>query len=328
MARPEGLSDQEYAQWLELLDEPSMNGSTPAHAEAPPIETLTAAATYQLPDPSPDGELLGGLLRRGSRTVLGAVTGEGKTTLSYQAVRAIVEGETFLGFAGHGKRALIIDAEQGLRTIKRRLSEARLSDCDAVDILRAPDGLTLDTEQREINRFDEILATGGYDAVIADPLYKLHRGDSNDERAMVDLMRRFDAWREQHDFGLWLPTHCRKPPAGVRFSIHELFGSSAFVRGAEVVLGLQRTGPGVARLHFFKDREGDLPVGTHWDLLFSTEHGFTRDPRQGQPKTRDRMRELLENDPNISNEKLIETLEVTKRTVERYRKELSEEEEP
>jgi hypothetical protein len=135
--------------------------------------------------------------------------------------------------------------------------------------------------------------------VLCDPLYKLHAGDSNAEREAVDLMRRFDAWREQLRFALLLPVHCRKPVPGLRFSIHDLFGSSAYVRGAEVVLGLQRVRDGYARLHFLKDRDGDLPISTAWGCLFDRENGFRGDPDDGnhEPTTAEQIRELLEATP-------------------------------
>ena len=135
---------------------------------------------------------------------------------------------------------LVIDAEQGLKTIKRRLTEAGLGDCEEVDYLRVPDGLSLDSDEEQVAELKRVLAAGNYALVLADPLYKLHSGDSNDERQAVNLMRRFDAWREQYRFALQLPVHCRKPPPGAKFSIHEFFGSSAYLRGAEVVIGLQR----------------------------------------------------------------------------------------
>ena len=59
--------------------------------------------------------------------------------------------------------------------------------------------------------------------------------------------------------------------------MHEFFGSSAYVRGAEVVLGLRRVRDGYARLHFFKDRDGGLPLGSSWGLLFDRERGFRRE---------------------------------------------------
>jgi hypothetical protein len=94
----------------------------------------------------------------------------------------------------------------------------------------------------------------------------------------VNLMRRFDRWRSEYHFGLLLPVQLRKPIPGERFSIHDVFGSSAYVRGAEVVLGLRRVSNGFAELHFFEDRDGDLSVGEKWGLLFDQEQGFRRAP--------------------------------------------------
>ena len=102
------------------------------------LEVLTARALCALPDPPKSDELLGPLLVRGSRTVLGAHTGEGKTTLALQALRAVVLGGEMLGYEGAGGgRALVVDLEQGLRTIKRRLREAGLARCDQLDYIRA-----------------------------------------------------------------------------------------------------------------------------------------------------------------------------------------------
>lgn len=131
------------------------------------------------------------------------------------------------------------------------------------------------------------MASGNYSLVVADPLYlyKFHRGDSNEERRAVDLMRRLDRWRDRHRFALLMLVHLRKPPPqGTKFSLHEFFGSGAYLRGAEVAIGIRRMTPGYSRLHFFKDRDGDLPVGESWGLLFDRKDGFRRDPEDGKDR--------------------------------------------
>src|SRR5207342_801699 len=140
--------------------------------------------------------------------------------------------------------------------------------------LRIPDGLALDSDEQDIEAIGTLLERGRYALVLLDPLYKLHAGNSNDERGAVDLMRRLDGWRSELEFALLLPVHLRKPIPGERFTIHDVFGSSAYTRGAEVVLGLRRVSNGYAELHFFKDRDGDLPVGEKWGLVFDREEGF------------------------------------------------------
>ncbi len=160
--------------------------------------------------------------------------------------------------------------------------------------------------------------------MILDPLYKLHTGDSNDERSAVELMRLFDGWRERFKFCLLLPVHCRKPPVGAKFSMHEFFGSTAYLRGAEVVLGLQLLRPGYSRLHFFKDRDGDLPLGEVWGLLFDREAGYRRDPNDGKAKetATDKLREILEAEPGMTTEALVEATGYARRTIERSLRDL------
>jgi hypothetical protein len=272
----------------------STNGAVTATADGHyRIDTLTARELCELPDPPVDDQLLGPLIVRGQRTVIGGATGEGKTSFSLQAVAAVVAEREFLGWTGAGGRALIVDLEQGLRTIKRRLREAGLDDSDRVDYARIPEGLALDQDPGHIEAFAETLA-GGYDVVLLDPHYKAHRGDANAERETVDLMRLLDHWRAQHGFALILPAHTRKPlDPKARPTINDIFGSTGLVRGAEVVIGIKLVHTGYSRLFFWKDRDGndDIPVGGDpWGLIFSREMGFRRDPADGE--TRDYKAEL------------------------------------
>jgi hypothetical protein len=244
------------------------------------IKIRTARELCALPDPDRSAELLGPLVVRGNRTIIGGHTGEGKTTFTAAVIEAIVKRHQFLGWRGAGARALVLDLEQGLRTVKRVLREAGLADSDAVDYALIPDGLELDTNGHDQIAVEELLGAGDYDVVVLDPHYKAHRGDANDERAVVDFMRLLDAWRDLFGFALVLPVHYRKPANGQNGppTIHDVFGSSGLVRGAEVIVGLQRLDDGYSRLWFFKDRDGELPVGKSWGLLFDREEGFRRDP--------------------------------------------------
>lgn len=291
----------------------------------PSLRAQTAREICALPDPAQSREVVGPLLVRGERTVLGGHTGEGKTTFGLQLIRAAIYGDDFLGYAGSGGSALVIDAEQGLRTVKRRLREVRLEACDDLDYLRVPDGLRLDQDESEADELEAIIAEGGYAAVLFDPLYKLHGGDSNEERDAVALMRRLDAWREKHDFALLLATHCRKPYQRSSLTLHDLFGSSAYTRGAEVVLGIQKVGPGRSRLHFFKDRPGDLPQGEFWMLSFDREAGFQRDPDDSPQGARaiDLVRALITERPGLTKAEIQEATGKKERTVSKALKDLA-----
>jgi len=283
------------------------------------LQVVTAQDLCAQPDPDRSGELLGPLVVEGYRLLIGGHTGEGKTTLALAFLAAILDGREMLGFTGRGGvRALLLDAEQGAKSLKRRLRETGLDAADRLDVIRVPDGLPTYADPRHVAEFDRILRAGEYSVVVADPLYKLHAGDSNAEREAVDLMRHFDAWRDELGFALALPIHCRKPLPQQKFSIHDLFGSSAYVRGAEVVLGLQRVRDGYSKLHFLKDRDGDLPIGEKWGLLFDREEGFRRDPDDGEKKqtAADRIQELLEADSEgLTQDKLQEISGYKERTV-------------
>lgn len=303
------------------LERTARNGTAP-ESEPLVVEVMTAKQICALADPDGGEELLGGLVVRRQRTVVGADTGAGKTTMTLGMLSAITRERQFLGYDGAGGKALVIDAEQGIRTLKKRLREADLQDSESVEYIRVPDGLALDSDEQHIAAIEAELAAGDYDVVLADPLYKLHRGDSNAERAAVDLMRTLDRWRERYGFALILLVHTRKPPPGSKFSIHEFFGSSAYLRGAEIVLGLQLVRDGYSRLHYFKDRDGELPVRKSWGLLFDRAEGYRRDPEDGERKqtAAEMVAELLEADPTMTDAQLMAATDKKERTIRNARK--------
>lgn len=245
----------------------------------PGIEFVTLRDLCATPDP-PCEELLGPLVIRGQRLVIGAATGAGKTTFVMWMLKAMVEGVDFLGWQGTGDcRVVVIDAEQALPDIKRLAHETGLTECVDIHYVHAPDGLTIASGNHAAVEIEAGIRDIMPHLVVMDPLYKLHLGDSNAERDAVDLMRVFDRWRVTYDFGLILPVHCRKEPSGGKdtFTMNEVFGSTAWLRGAEVVIGLQLLADGKSMLHFWKSRSGGLPVRTKWPLTFSRSRGFRRD---------------------------------------------------
>ena len=273
----------------------------------------------------------GPLLWRGARLVIGGHTGHGKTAFVLELVRAAVQGRKCIGFDAPPEKlkVLIVDLEQGLRTVQRRLTLSGLAGEPGLDYLRVPDGIRLDQSPAERGQLEGIIARGGYDIVVIDPLYKAHGGDSLDERAMVDLMRVLDAWREEYAFALVIPMHMRKPPSGPQgkgtLSMHDVFGSSGLIRGAEIVVGIERLEEMRARLHFWKDREGDLPVGKKWILKFSPEDGYEVADEGKMVTIDDRIMNALReaNGTGMTYGQLEPILEIPKRTLEKHLSALS-----
>jgi hypothetical protein len=248
------------------------------------LTVRTAAQILAIPEPVRD-PLLGPLLDRGYRTVVVGDTGHGKTSFALQMLGAVVKGETMLGYDGAGAGpALVVDLEQGLRSIKRGLREAGLDGRDDVLYVTVPDGLALDRDPEHLRALDAVLAEYRPALLLLDPYYKAHRADDpNAERPIIDLMRALDGLRAVYDFALILPAHPRKDVAGRegarKLTVHDVAGSGAATRGAEIVLGLERLGHGYARLRYLKDRDGDLPVGDHVSMLYSKDTGFRLDPK-------------------------------------------------
>lgn len=250
------------------------------------FEVLPLADLYEREEPGYQ-PLLGPLVMRGLRTIIGARTGEGKTTFVMHCVKAIVHGEDFLDYQGYGEdengkrpQVLIIDAEQSLPDIQRLAEECDLTGSRDVHYIMAPDGLDLAEGSHDAAEIEEILDDIKPDVLVLDPLYKSHRGDSNDEREAVDFMRLLDRWRATYGFALILPVHTRK---GSKQSpdqapvMDDIFGSGAFARGAEIIFGLQQTNPdsGYCTLHVWKHRPGWL-TRTSIPMVFKRDEGYRR----------------------------------------------------
>jgi hypothetical protein len=249
------------------------------------LEALTARATVALPEPAEDARLLGSYVLRRARTVVAGASGHGKSTLVCAMVAAIITGREFLDEKGASAGPiLLVDLEQGLRSVKRMLRESGLSDRDDVYIVRAPDGLALDADDGvDLAELERVTADVKPVVVVLDPYYKAHRVEANEERPVVDLMRRLDGLRERYGFALIPPAHVRKEQASNgarRLSLDDVAGSGAITRGAEVVLAIERIAHGFARLRVLKDRDGDLAVGEAVDLTYTKEDGFRLKPEQ------------------------------------------------
>jgi hypothetical protein len=266
-----------------------------ARGAEPVLEVLTARELCALPDPEHGDELLGPLIVRSARMIVLGHTGAGKSTLISRLLAASVRGDEFLDWQGAGDiRALVVDLEQSQADAKRMLREAGLEQSESIGYALVPDGLALDQDDAQLAAVEEAIVDGAFSVVVFDPYYKAHRAeDANAERQIDDLMRRLDGLRARHGFALVLGAHPRKPPVGLQpaLTVHDLAGSGAAVRGAEIIVAIERVSEGYSRLRFLKDRAGRLPVGEAWGLLFDREDGYRRDPNDG--KTRDIRAELL-----------------------------------
>ena len=230
--------------------------------------------------------LVGPLVVRGYRTVVGGGTGAGKTRFCMQLAAAAVNGVEFLGYKGAGGLTLLVlDLEQGVSTAKKRLAEVGLADSDRTHYWRHPGGLLI-TDPEIANEVEAVIAEINPDIVLVDPLYKLHGGDPNSEQDMKPTFLLLDRWREKYGFAIVLVTHARKgaDDHGVLTTNDIAAGSTVIIRGAEIIMGIVFSEPGKSKLYFFKDRDNgaeEVPVhGAPWTLSFSAADGFQRVERE------------------------------------------------
>ena len=254
--------------------------------------TFAQMAAVEAP---PAEELLGPLVVRGQRTFIAGHTGEGKTTFSLRMMRAIMAGEEMLGWQGAGAKVMVIDVEQSIRTVHRRMGDIWLDGrykagepigqaMRAVPGLensiywRISEGLALnDASSVDAEVLEEEIAAERPDVILLDPLYKTFIGNPNEAEIAAAVVRLLDRWREEYGFAFVMPVHPRKPPnSGGTFTKHDIFGAGTWIWGAEMVLGIQRKGTNGAMLHFWKDRDGDLEGFDPWILTYDKARGFER----------------------------------------------------
>lgn len=301
----------ELREFAQLVDLPAA-GPTNGRGR---LAALTAAAFAARRGPERSLELLGPMFQRGMRTVVGAQTGEGKTTFALHAVHALVAREPFLGeerWRGRydGARALVVDLEQGEETLKARLHDCGLADTERVDILWEPNGIALDKREEDRAMVRDQIREGNYDLVLLDPLYQLHLGSGNDEEVASATMRIIDGWAREFNCSIVIPMHARKPHpnAGRSFTIHDIAGTGTWLRNAEFVLGLQLMFAGESRLWFFKDRIGRGPtIRSHWWLNFDRDSGgYRRSHKEEKERVKKAMKTLLQRDVGATRAELLE----------------------
>ena len=255
--------------------------------------------------------LLGPLLAEGQRMMVVAQTGHGKTTFILHLVRDAIRGNRFIGewegLEGGGGKALFIDLEQDEVTAELRLREAGLGDAEDIEYLHLQDGLNLRRDGEQRRAFEALIREGDYNVVVIDPLFKAFIGeDSNDESAAVACMAELDRLRMTYRFALIMGMHARKPTPKVRFSMSDAFGSTAWLRGAESIIGVERLGQGASRIINFKDRVGfgdsvdpPFPVDARLQLSYSRDWGFAFRMKDGdRPASLDAILRALEDYPD------------------------------
>lgn len=169
----EGKDAADHLAASRALDELAPVGLEPPSTDVPEpfriaVYSAAALATLEIPDPA--DPMVGPFVRRGMATLIGGLTGHGKTTWIAAAVKAAASGGDFLGHpVGGGERVLVLDLEQHLASIQRVIREAGLHDVDTVEYAAIPEGLALDKREDQLQAVEAILADRRPDLLVTAP---------------------------------------------------------------------------------------------------------------------------------------------------------------
>lgn len=207
-----------------------------------------------------------GLLEAGERVIVGSEEGSGKSVLGLQVAMCAAAGlHPFLATAIPPVRALYVDLENRMRTLKRRLRRgeelaARTGTWDPARFAVFHDQNGIDLRRAEgQHRLMQAIRNHRPNLIVAGPMYQM---GLDDEQAKGDHKAVKDFWGRAVDrsgAALWLETH--PPLAGTRTGrVQRPFGSAIWTHWPEFGIWLAETEKGSGRYRlgrFRKDRETD-----------------------------------------------------------------------
>ena len=182
-------------------------------------------------EPEPVDWLIGGVVARGTLTLLAGREKEGKSLLAMAcAARGASGGGTLAGIRVEPLRVLIIDAENGDRELHRRMRSLglRANDAARIEVYEAS-GHDL---RRNLHEVEAVLADSKPDLLVLDSWRSLWAGDENDSGEVAKVLDPLRNLIRRHNAGAVLIHHMRKG-GGYR-------GSSAIGACVEMVVELSR----------------------------------------------------------------------------------------
>ena len=204
----------------------------------PPIMSATELDTHEIAEPT---EIIGGLLHKGCKMVLGGTSKSMKTWTLMDLSTSLTTGTKWWNFETQKCRVLFINFEIKEWSFRARLRKI----CEAKGIpipsnlhtwnLR---GYSADLAKLR-PKIVERLAKGEYDVVIFDPIYKLYGGkDENKAGDMAELMNEMDKIAVEGNVAVIFGHHFAKGDSTKKSSIDRMSGSGVFARDPDTILVL------------------------------------------------------------------------------------------
>ncbi len=202
--------------------------------------------------------LVPGLLERMDRTIVTGAEGGGKSVLCSQMAACLAAGVHpfsggVMGDGKQGVRVLVIDCENSpaqsrrrYRWVINRVNEVRQRDefarvnwGEQMAIDMRPQGIDL-SNARDLAWVEHAIQACAPDLLVFGPLYKMHRGEINDEKAARELSWILDGLRERYGFALLTEAHAGNGTSVTGERLMRPIGSSLWRRWPEFGFGLRR----------------------------------------------------------------------------------------
>ncbi len=225
---------------------PTARGAASRPAQPPRPEPLTltnVADALRDGPPTPDPELISGVLRVGQKMLLSAPPKVGKTWLAIDLATALATGGAWLGFRCRRCQVVYANLEVSETSFLIRCDKVLRSRAfdpgDAEPMLAFEGrGMGLDAQQFA----DRLIATwrgmGGpsWGCVIVDCVYQLETGDENAVKDVRPLVAQLDRIGRTIGCALIAIHHHSKGASGSKASIDRAAGSSVFARWPDALI--------------------------------------------------------------------------------------------
>jgi hypothetical protein len=209
-----------------------------ARSGLPDIHTATELDDRDIPEPD---ELIGGMLHKGAKMVLGGTSKSMKTWSLMDLAVCLARAMRWWNFVTRESRVLFINfeiKEWSFRARLRKICEAKGISMPANLHIWNLRGYSADLAKLR-PKIVERLAKGEYDVVIFDPIYKLYGGkDENSAGDMAELMNEMDKIAVEGNVAVIFGHHFAKGDATKKTSIDRMSGSGVFARDPDTILVL------------------------------------------------------------------------------------------
>jgi len=190
--------------------------------------------------------LIDGILRRKQKMLVVGPSKAGKSFLMIELAIAVAQGWSWFGHLCQKGRVLLVNFEIQRPSMLHRIDDVwrKMAESHPGDAIERGnlDVWNLRGHSAPLDKITPALtrqaASGGYDLIIIDPIYKVLTGDENSASDMAKFCNEFDVIAEQLGCTVTYCHHHAKGSAGRRAAMDRASGSGVFTRDPDAFLDM------------------------------------------------------------------------------------------